>query len=174
MKLLIIYGTTEGQTRKICTYLREKAEASSHTVELHDASMNPLPPDNFDRVIVAASVHAQGYQGSVRYYIQDNYEALNRIQSAFLSVSLTAAADDEESWEELKELTEDFLEDCNWEPTYTEYVAGALLYTKYNFFKRFIMRLIAKNAGGETDTSQDYEYTDWNQVELLLDGLMKP
>jgi hypothetical protein len=39
-----------------------------------------------------------------------------------------------------------------------------LLYTRYGFFVRLVMRLISKMAGGDTDTSRDYEYTDWNAV----------
>jgi menaquinone-dependent protoporphyrinogen oxidase len=44
-------------------------------------------------------------------------------------------------------------------------VAGALPYSKYNFFIRFIMRRIAAQAGGDVDTSRDYEYTDWGAVD---------
>ena len=44
-------------------------------------------------------------------------------------------------------------------------VAGALLYSKYNFLIRFIMRRIAAQAGGDVDTSRDYEHTDWGAVD---------
>jgi menaquinone-dependent protoporphyrinogen oxidase len=43
--------------------------------------------------------------------------------------------------------------------------AGALRYRSYNPFIRFMMRLIAGAAGGDIDTSRDYEYTDWLAVE---------
>ncbi len=32
-------------------------------------------------------------------------------------------------------------------------------------FLRLVMRLISGMAGGDTDTSRDYEYTDWQAVE---------
>jgi menaquinone-dependent protoporphyrinogen oxidase len=44
-------------------------------------------------------------------------------------------------------------------------VAGALPYTRYNFLIRFMMRRIVKTEGGDTDTSRDYEYTDWAAVD---------
>jgi menaquinone-dependent protoporphyrinogen IX oxidase len=47
-------------------------------------------------------------------------------------------------------------------------IAGALLYTKYDFMKRFIMRVITKRAVGDTDTSQDFVYTDWDQVSGIM------
>ncbi len=31
------------------------------------------------------------------------------------------------------------------------------------------MRRIARKAGGDTDTSKDYEYTDWNDVRGFAD-----
>ena len=43
-------------------------------------------------------------------------------------------------------------------------VAGALPYTKYGWLKKWIMRRIVAKAGGDTDTTRDYEYTDWNDV----------
>ena len=46
-------------------------------------------------------------------------------------------------------------------------VAGALQYTKYNWFIRWVMRRIVSRAGGDTDTSRDYEYTDWKDLELF-------
>jgi menaquinone-dependent protoporphyrinogen oxidase len=45
--------------------------------------------------------------------------------------------------------------------------AGALLYTHYNFFIRWMMKRIVATAGGDTDTSRDYEYTDWNDVRAF-------
>ena len=32
---------------------------------------------------------------------------------------------------------------------------------------RWIMRRIVAKAHGDTDTSRDYEYTDWNDVRLF-------
>lgn len=171
MKLLIVYGTTEGQTRKICEFLRDKAKENGHEVSVFDSTGPDLHPEGFDAVIVGASLHAEKYQSSVRHYVQKHHEDLNTIPSAFLSVSLTAAHDEPESWKELKEITDNFLEKTGWEPTYVEQVAGALRYTEYNFLKKFIMRMIAQKSGDSTDTSKDHEYTDWDQVERVLKRL---
>ena len=40
-------------------------------------------------------------------------------------------------------------------------MAGALMYMKYSWWKRRIMRNIAAKAHGDTDTSRNFEYTDW-------------
>lgn len=171
MKLMIIYGTTEGHTRKICEFLKNEAEKSGHQAELFDATQQPPLPDKYDAIIIAGSVHAGTYQNSVRHYVEELHEELNNMKSHFLSVSLAAATDEQEIWDELKNQTEKFLLQTGWNPKHIEYVAGALLYTKYDFFKRLLMRLISKRSGGETDTSKDHEYTDWNQVRDLINQL---
>lgn len=45
--------------------------------------------------------------------------------------------------------------------------AGALLYPRYNFFDRFMIRFIMSMTGGETDTSKEVEYTNWEKVSLF-------
>jgi len=171
MKVLIVYGTTEGQTRKISEFLKEEVQKAGHDVELADATLNPPSPNEFNAVIVAGSLHAGNYQASIQHYVKEHHEKINEIQSIFVSVSLTAATKDQESWGELEEHTEKFLFLTGWHPDHVEQVAGALLYTKYDFFKRFIMRLISKRSGGDADTSRDYEYTDWDQVKEIVKKL---
>ena len=50
----------------------------------------------------------------------------------------------------------------------TTQIAGALKYTQYDFFKRIIMKMISKKEGRTTNTSQDYEYTNWNLVKEFV------
>ena len=52
-----------------------------------------------------------------------------------------------------------------------KHVAGALLYTRYNIFKRWIMKRIVAKAGGDTDVSRDYDYTDSGRPSCLRRGL---
>ena len=54
-----------------------------------------------------------------------------------------------------------FFAGTGWQPAITKEVAGALPYTRYNWFIRQVMKRIAAKAGGDTDTTRDYEYTDW-------------
>jgi menaquinone-dependent protoporphyrinogen oxidase len=60
-----------------------------------------------------------------------------------------------------------------WHPTLIKVVAGALPYTKYSFFTRWIMKRIVSEAGGDTDTSRDYEYTDWKDLRDFTDRFAK-
>ncbi len=173
MKLMIVYGSTEGQTRKICEFLRDESEKAGHSPALFDAMVTPPDPAEFDAVLVAASLHGGKYQVTVKDFVQKYHRSLNQMNSGFISVSLTAATDEPESWKELKQHTEDFLIETGWKPNFVEQVAGALRYTQYDYLKRFIMRMISRRSGGETDTSQDHEYTDWDQVRNTISKIEK-
>jgi menaquinone-dependent protoporphyrinogen oxidase len=173
MKLLIVYGTTEEQTRKICEYLRDKATDDGHEVSIVDSTGPDVDPTGFDAVLIGASLHAEKYQASVLHYVQEHHQTLNKMPTGFLSVSLAAIHDDPEYQKELEEITGKFLDKTGWNPTFVEQVAGALRYTKYDFWKKYIMRMIAQKSGGNTDTSRDVEYTDWNQVKWFLGQLEK-
>lgn len=54
-------------------------------------------------------------------------------------------------------------------PVISRSIPGALLYTQCNFFKRTLMQLISKHEGGPVDSSQDYEFTNWDAVAELAD-----
>lgn len=173
MKLLIIYGTTEGQTRKICEYMKDKAADDGHEVSIADATGPDVSPSGFDAVIIGASLHVEKYQSAVTHYVEEHHQTLNKMVSGFLSVSLTVLHDEPEYQKELEDITEKFLDKTGWNPTFVKQVAGALRYTKYSFWKKFIMRMIAQKSGGSTDTSRDAEYTDWNQVKRFLGQIEK-
>lgn len=69
-------------------------------------------------------------------------------------------------------MIDEFLELTGWQPGKIQAVAGALLYTKYNFFLRLLMKRIAKAAGGDTDTSRDHEYTDWKALDHFVEEFL--
>jgi menaquinone-dependent protoporphyrinogen oxidase len=58
-----------------------------------------------------------------------------------------------------------FLRRTGWQPQLTASFAGALKYSLYGPVKRRVMIVIVGLAGGNTDTTRDYEYTDWDAVE---------
>ncbi len=48
------------------------------------------------------------------------------------------------------------------------HVVGAFRYTQYDFFKRWGMKLIAREKG--ISTSRDLELTDWVGLASLVEG----
>lgn len=168
-RILVAYGTSEGQTATIAERLGDALADEDHDATLVHAKHPPadLEPSDYDGVIVGASIHMGTHQRYVVEFVREHLEALNRLPSAFFSVSLTAAHAEPADREPARELLEAFLEETGWEPDRTLLVAGALTYSEYGLLKRVVMRRIAGKSGGDTNTSRDYEYTDWDEVEAF-------
>jgi menaquinone-dependent protoporphyrinogen oxidase len=168
-KLWIAYATVEGQSAKIAEWLAARARRAGLDAEATDLSRRPTPPPDCEQVILVASIHSGRHGHVVRSFVREHREWLAARPSAFLSVRLSAAADRAEAAEELLEA---FLASCGWTPDVALPVAGALPYSKYGFLMRRILRAIAKREGGPTDTSQDYELTDWPALSQTLDDFL--
>ena len=164
--ILIVYGTTDGHTRKIAQVLAENFRAQRCSVDLVDAAgtLRRLSPEVYDGVVVAASVHIGSYQAAVKRWVRTHVGKLNQRPTAFLSVCLAVLEKRPQATREIERIVQRFLRDCGWQPTATRLVAGAVPYTRYNWFKKWLMKRLVGKAGGGTDTSRDYEYTDWNEL----------
>jgi menaquinone-dependent protoporphyrinogen oxidase len=160
-RILIVFGTTDGHTAKIASALGDEMRTRGVDVVVREPYRLEPAPDTFDAVVVAASVHGGRYQSGVTAWVQGHVAALNRRPSAFVSVSLGILQHEPEVQAELRSILDRFLQGTGWNPTRTFGVAGALLYTQYWWLKRWMMRRIAAKAGGDTDTTRDYIYTDW-------------
>jgi menaquinone-dependent protoporphyrinogen oxidase len=104
--------------------------------------------------------------------VKENLIDLERIPTAFVSVSLSAALPDAESQSDAQSCADTFLRETGWHPDETSLVAGALLYTQYDYMKRLLMRLISQSYGRETDTSKDYVFTDWEALRAFVSGFV--
>jgi menaquinone-dependent protoporphyrinogen oxidase len=84
-------------------------------------------------VIIAASVHAGRYQSAVVHFVIDHLATIDARLNAFLSVSLAAAAADQDDLEGLKKCVADFAHETGWTPRCIHHAAGAFHYTAYDF-----------------------------------------
>jgi menaquinone-dependent protoporphyrinogen oxidase len=169
--ILIVYGSTEGQTRKIAGFMADEARQSGFDVLVssiedvpHDF-VNPPP----DAVIVAASVHVGKHTPAPAQFVGEHGDLLEDVPTAFLSVSLSAVGDKQTDADGY--LTA-FLEETGWQPALRGITGGALRYSQYGFLKRQLMKSIARASGLPTDTTYDYEYTDWEMVRGFTHELL--
>lgn len=175
IKVLIPYGTSEGQTARIAEYLANVIRGrgyAAYPVDLRNSSRPVV--DRYDAVLVGASVHMGKHEGYVRDFVRKNREALERLPSAFFSVSLAAHDQTKEARAAVEGYIEKFAQETGWHPRKVGRFAGALPYTRYGFFKRWIMNKIARNKGSsDTDTSRDYIYTDWDSVKRFAEEFLE-
>lgn len=163
-RILVLYGTNEGHTEMIANAIGNTLTTSGFDVDVIQAGTVDPSPSAFDGIIVAASVHGGRYQKAIVNWVRANRDGLATKPAAFVSSCLAIVSRRPEAIAEVDKIIARFVAETGWTPAITKRVAGALLYTKYNFFMRWIMKRIVKEQGGDTDTSRDYDYTDWNDL----------
>lgn len=170
-RILIVYASTEGQTRKVARFCTARLAEAGHAVELLPAAdAEDTDPTEYDGAILAASVHLGHYQAELQGYARSHAGALNRIPTLFLSVSLSAAGDDPGDWQGLRDIVAAFEADTGWTPGDVVHVAGAFRFVQYNWLKSWAMRYVAAQRGQEVSGTEDREYTDWTALGATLDG----
>lgn len=169
-QVLVVYGTTEGHTRLIAGRVANWIQAEGHQVSVVDSAAKPADLDvrAFDAYVLLGSLHETKHQASLVHFVKDSVSALSSKPSLFISASLTATNPDDKHQSDARRCMEQFYEDTGWTPTASTPVAGALLYTQYNFLKRMLLKFIVSREGGDVDTSKDYEYTDWDALHRFV------
>ncbi len=164
---VIIYGTQHNHTYKIAGYLADTIRAQGHSVDLMPGrvKLSRAELERYDGVIIGASVNAAKHQRYIEKFVKAHRDQLERSSAAFFSVSLHAARQKVENRAEVERYLAKFSGRTGWQPRRIATFGGALFYTRYDLLNRFILRLIAKRAGLDTDTRSDYIYTDWDAVK---------
>lgn len=170
--VLIAYAGSHGHTERIARRLASAFTATGAAPRLADLREDDPPnPSAFDRVVVAASIHAGRHQRAAVDFIRAHRTALGDRPSALLSVSLTAAEDSAEARATTARLVDDLLVDTGWTPSFWLAVAGALRWSRYDLATRTMMRVIARKHGAPTD-GDDVVFTDWPAVEAVAPRLL--
>jgi menaquinone-dependent protoporphyrinogen oxidase len=165
---LILYGTGEGQTAKIAdriaTTISERGH-ESRAIDVRDRP-NSVTLEEYDAVVVGASIHVGKHQDAVRDFVTDNRDALSGMPTAFFQVSLSSAT--EEKREEAAGYVESFVTETGWHPDRIGQFGGALRFSEYGFLKRLMMKRIANDLLAEArKPTGDIEFTDWDAVDAF-------
>jgi menaquinone-dependent protoporphyrinogen oxidase len=163
--VLVYYGTGEGQTAKVADRIVDALSDRGHDASAVDAAdgLGDRSLDDFDAVVVGASIHAGKHQSAVREFASANREALAAKPTAFFQVSMSSAT--EEGREQAAGYVEEFLDATDWHPDRIATFGGALRFSEYGFLKRLLLKQIAKREFPDVDRSEDVEFTDWQAVE---------
>ncbi|MFI5046344.1 MAG: flavodoxin domain-containing protein [Acidimicrobiia bacterium] len=163
-RVLVAYHTIEGQAGRIARRIDDVLAADGATVDLVEVEHAP-PPDAYDGVVFGDSIHVVHHSRQLSHYLRAHADAVNRLPSALFQVSMTSANPDDEHTAQALGLVHELCDKTGFDPDVVGMFAGALAYTQYGWIKKRIMRSISKKEHGETDTSRDFEYTDWAAVE---------
>jgi menaquinone-dependent protoporphyrinogen oxidase len=170
MRILVLYGTTEGQTRKIADFVTTKLKDRGAIVAMIDAADVPwdLLPQDYDAAILAGSLHAGVYQTPLIHFARKHHEALNKLPTAFLSVSLAAAGKDADDLKSIAACADAFRKETGWTGGEVHHIAGAFRFAEYDFFKRWMMKVIAWERGLKTGGIIELELTDWDELARIV------
>ena len=171
-KLLILYSTVDGHTKDICNYIFNKLKGRKKIsiTSIEDSSDYDL--SDFEDIVIGASVRYGYHRKNLYKFIQQNIDTLEKLNTAFFSLNLTARKP-EKSTPETNPYVIKFLKKVRWEPTVKEVFAGRLDYPSLDTLNKLAILFIMFITNGPKDTSKTYELTDWKKVDSLIKSISK-
>ena len=174
-KVLVLYATFHHHTRVIAERIASDLKALGFQVEISDVrSRTAFEPGAYTAAVLAAPVHRSRHHKDMVAFVKENRAALEQLPAAFVSVTLSEAGAERrfvtpeqhrQSVADVQMMLDRFVAETGWHPTILKPVAGAISYTRYNFLLRFGIKQIAKKVRAGLDTSQDYDYTDYDALD---------
>lgn len=163
MKALLLYSSRDGQTRSIASNIATTLQGSVICEVMDIQLADNIDLREYQQIMIGASVRYGHFHSALERFTRKNHQLLNNIPSAFFAVNLTARKPEKCS-PQTNAYVRKFLLKSPWQPALCGVFAGALRYPRYRWFDRVMIQLIMRMTGGETDTSKEVEYTDWQQV----------
>lgn len=165
--VLILYSTTDGHTLKICRHIQQVVEQCGHRVTLKSLDEDPsvdIAP--FDKVVVGARIRYGKHTPQLLRFAQTHAKAMDDKPNAFFTVNVVARKP-EKNTPQTNPYLQRFLKDSPWEPKILAVFAGRIVYARYSFWDRQIIRFIMWLTRGPTDPRTDVDFTDWAKVEAF-------
>ena len=167
MNSLIIYSTTDGQTKKICEIIKKNSTNKNffEVISLEEAFHKDI--EKYDKIIIGASIRYGRHSAKVYEFIERKKNTLNKKKSAFFSVNVVARKP-EKSTPETNPYIRKFLKKSSWVPKKLGVFAGKIDYPKLGFINKSVIRLIMFITSGPTNINNTYEFTDWHNVKKFI------
>jgi len=165
-RVLIVYASSHGQAERIAQRIGTVISEAGHRAVLRSVEAPGVGAAVGDAqaLIFGGSIHRGRHARALEKLAHDNAALIDGRPNAFFSVSLSAGGDANQL-AAASRCVDAFRVRTGWHPRSVALFGGALPYSKYNPLLRLVMRFIVRMARGDTDTSRDYEYTDWSAVE---------
>ncbi len=162
-RILLLYWSGYGQTRRICERIGAVAAQSGHSAEV--AAVDAAPDlGAYDAVVIGASIRHGKHDPSVLAFIRRHRAELEAKPSAFFSVSLVARKPAKNT-PETNPYMQAFLAGSDWRPPLLGVFGGELDYQRYGAFDRAAIRFIMWLTQGPRDPHTKVEFTDWAEVD---------
>ena len=172
-KIIIIYSTSDGHTREICSHLQKIIEKNNDEVTmLAIENANEVDLKKFNKIVIGASIRYGKHSKKVYEFIKNKQKILDNKPNAFFSVNVVARKPGKDQ-PETNPYLKKFLLQISWKPKELAVFAGKIDYQKYNFWDRSMIRVIMWITKGPTDPKTNIEFTDWSQVNNFAQLISK-
>ena len=160
---LLIYSSTDGHTKTICENIISHALSTSSIKLISLDEIRNIKISDYDKIIIGASIRYGRHNRKVLDFVKKNKNILDLKKTAFFSVNVVARKLEKNS-PTTNPYVIKFLKKANWKPKNVAVFAGKVDYPNYNFINKNIIRFIMMITKGPTDTSQSFEFTNWEEV----------
>ena len=171
-KIIILYSTTDNYTIKICNKIKDLIQEKDNSVTLLSIDSEKIELNQFDKIIIGASIRYGKHNKNVYEFIKNNQEVLEDKVNAFFSVNIVARKPNKNTPETNPYLI-NFLKQISWKPKHLAVFGGKLDYQKYGIFDRKMIRFIMWLTKGDTDPKSVIEYTNWEEVDRFANLICK-
>tara|TARA_Y100001958_G_C20972280_1_gene366789 strand:+ start:132 stop:653 length:522 start_codon:yes stop_codon:yes gene_type:complete len=167
MNSLIIYSTTDGQTKKICEKIKDNSinRDSYEIISLEEAFHKEL--EKYEKIIIGASIRYGRHNPRIYNFIKNNKNTLEKKKSAFFSVNVVARKPDKDT-PDTNPYIKKFLKKSSWQPKKLGVFGGKIDYPSLSFINKNIIRFIMLITNGPTNINNTYEFTDWHRVKKFI------
>ena len=170
MNSLIVYSTTDGQTKKICETIKNNSKNKGSLELLPVEKAFKIALEKYDQIIIGASIRYGRHSPEVYKFIDINKNILEKKKSAFFSVNVVARKP-EKNTPDTNPYIKKFLKKSGWQPKKLGVFAGKIDYPKLDFVNKNVIRLIMFITSGPTNINNTYEFTDWHSVKKFTNEL---
>lgn len=174
MKIIVLFETGEGQTRKIADFIADLIQKKGHSAEMVDTSdrIGSLSLGEADKIVLAAPVHERRHPKAFEIALSSAKEELVKRPTLMISVSLKAAFP--QGIDEAQEYLTEMKMRTGLEPTREVLVAGAIRTGSYDYYQRQIVGHVILEGQDVELTNGVKEFTDWaalaESVSSFLDA----
>ena len=168
---LIVYSSIDGHTKKISSKIAEHLSKSNNVDLVSLLEAKTLSLKNYQQIIIGASIRYGNYRKDLFEFIEKNLDDLNEKENAFFSVNVVARKSEKNTAESNPYINK-FLKTTKWKPKNLDVFAGVVDYPVYNFFDKFMIKLIMWITSGPTNTKARFEFTDWDRVKGFAEDLI--
>ncbi|MGL5046682.1 MAG: menaquinone-dependent protoporphyrinogen IX dehydrogenase [Shewanella sp.] len=174
-RVLVLYFTRGGHTAKIANAIADQLifrGAKVDLIDINSAAARCIDWHNYDAVALGACVLYGSYDKSVFQFIGQHQRALSELPNSFFCVNVVARNPEKRIPENNKYLQK-FIALSPWTPADLKIIAGKVNYPAWPWYDRLAIQLIMKITKGPTDPKSVIDYTDWQDVKVYADHLLK-